>query len=129
MKKMVMKTKNDYGISCILQFALVRNEEKLVVLLLYSSFRRRVAISFRRKSALTSCGSQFIQSQRKWGVNKDSLQNQYSIMAQLRVRNQCDVTGLVPTEDVRSKYSRLETFSIFSSHAAISSIIKLHCIN
>ena len=49
------------------------NEKKLVVLLVYCSFKRVATIILRSNSALTS---QVIQAERKLGVNTDSFRIQ-----------------------------------------------------
>ena len=71
-----------------------RIEEKLVALLIHSSFRRVATSMVRRISVLTSSGSQFSQVDRKLGANTDSLLIQYGNMAQLSNWNDCHVTRL-----------------------------------
>ena len=57
--------KNDYGISCIFSasVSVFRNEDKLVALLAYSTFRRVTTIQ--RNCVFTSGGRQVIQAERK----------------------------------------------------------------
>ena len=103
-----------------------RNRKKLVALLIYSSFIRVRTSSIRRFSIFTGSGSKVIQAENNLGVNMDWLRIQYSITSQLSGRNDFDVTS----DGTRTiKYSPLESFTLFNSHAAISSIIKLHCQN
>ena len=75
-----------------------RNEEKIVALLIYSSFKRVATRMLRRNLVFTFSGSQFSQTERKLGVNTVSLCIQYSIRAQFGNWNDCDVTRVVATE-------------------------------
>ena len=59
----------------------------------------------RRISVFTNSGSQVSQVDRKRVVKTDSLRVQYSIAAQLSGWNDCDVTRLVATEQVRNQHS------------------------
>ena len=93
-----------------------RNEEKLVSVHFYSSFRRKATSMFRRISVFTSSGSQFSQVERKFGVNTVSLRVQYSITAQPIGWNSYDVTRLVPMEHVRYKKHLLESVTLSYSH-------------
>ena len=115
---------NDYGTSCILSYigaseSVIRNKGKLVALLVYPSFRRVTTSILRRILVIKSSGSQVIPS----------IRIQYSIAAQLKGRNDYDVTRQVATEHGRNKCSLLEIFSLFNSHVENSSNIKLHCVN
>ena len=87
-----------------------RNEEKLVVILVYSSFRRVATSMLRRISVFIRSGSEIKKAVLKWVVKMDSLRVQNSTTAQHSDRNDCDVTRLVATECVRNKYSLLYFF-------------------
>ena len=69
-QNMVIRSKNDYGISCILSFIsasvfFFRNEEKLVALLVYSSFMRITTSILPKISVFTSICTQIIEIERK----------------------------------------------------------------
>ena len=60
---------------------LSRNEEKLVALLVYYSFRRVATTGFQNISVITSNSSWIRQAVLKWGVNTESLRIQHSTAA------------------------------------------------
>ena len=97
-------------------------EEKQVALLVYSSFMQITTSGLHRISVFTSSGSQFVQTERNWGLNTDELRIFYSITAPLIGRDGSDVTRLVATAHKQNKQSLLESFSLFNSHDAIGSI-------
>ena len=103
--------------------SIFRNEEKLVALVEYSSFKRLAISMLQKFSVFIRSGSQVSQFERNKAVKTDSLCIQFSITVQHSRWNDCDVTGLVATEDVRNKYSLLESFSLLNNHAASSPII------
>ena len=74
-----------------------RIEEKLVAILVHSSFGRVATSKIRRISVFTSSGSQLRQAVIKWGVNKESLRTQYSTATHQIDGSDCDVTRLVAT--------------------------------
>ena len=63
--------------------SMVRIDEKLVALLVYSSFKRVATSILRSNSVITSSDSLVIQTERELGVNTDSVGIQYSITAQM----------------------------------------------
>ena len=62
-----------YSIFISASVNIVINEEKLVALLVFFSFRRVATSSLRRISVSTSSGSHIIQVERKRRANRDSL--------------------------------------------------------
>ena len=80
----------------------LRNEEKLVALLVWSSLRREATSMLRRISLFTSSSSQVSQTVIKWKMKTESLPNQYSTAAPHSDRNDCDFIRLVATEHVRN---------------------------
>ena len=68
------------------------------------------------------------QAVRKLGVNTDSLLIRYS---NLNGTAECSewLWHHQTSENLRNKYSFLESFSFLNSHAALSSSNKLHCLN
>ena len=85
------------------------NEEKLVALLVYSSFVRVAISGFRNISVFTSSGS-ILCSNEEWFRNHSAFttaQHSNSIN---------DVTRLVVTEHVRNKYSLRESILLQASH-------------
>ena len=81
-----------------------RNEEKLVAIKVYYSFKRVATSMLRKISVFISSGSQVKQAVLKRVVNTESLRIHNSTAAQPSDRNDCDVTRLVATERVRNKY-------------------------
>ena len=80
-----------------------RTEERLVAILVYTSFRRVVTSMLRRISVFKSSDSKITQAVLKWGVNTEWLRIQHSNAAKHSERNDCDVTRLVATERVRNR--------------------------
>ena len=72
-----------------------RNEEKLLALLVDSSFRRVASSGTRNSSVATSSISWIKQAVLKRGVNTESLRIQHNTAAQCSYRNEIDVTRLV----------------------------------
>ena len=101
---------------------LVGNEERLVGLLVYSSFRRGATSCIWNSSVFTRTSSWNRQAVLKWGVNTESLRIQHSTAAQYSCKNESDVTGIVVTEHIRNKYSLPESLSLQLSHDTCSSI-------
>ena len=56
-----------------------RNEEKLVALLVHSSFRRVATVNFLFNPVATNDSSTLMQAVLKWAVNTESLFNQHSM--------------------------------------------------
>ena len=103
-----------------------RNEEKLVALLVYSSFRRVAPSGIQNSSVPTISIIWIKQAVLKWGVNTESLRIQQCTAARYSNRNECDVTRLVATEHtygthVRNKYSLRESNLLQKNHATCSS--------
>ena len=84
--------------------------EKLVALLVYSSFRRVTTSGIRNSSAATSSISWIRQAVLKWRVNTESLPIHHNNAT--RPSQNCinEVTRLVATEHVRKNYSLREQF-------------------
>ena len=99
---------NSLSISlCI--FCFYGNEEKLVALIVYSSFRRVATSGIRNSSVATGSISWIKQAVFKWGVGTESLRIQHSTAAQFSYKNESHITRLVATEHVQNKHSLLES--------------------
>ena len=96
-------------------------EEKLVALLIYSSFWRVAINGIGNSSVAISSISWIRQDVLKWGVKTESHRIQHSTAARYSNRNENDVTGLVATEQVRNIYSVRESDLLRISHATCSS--------
>ena len=82
------------------------NEEKLVSLLVYSSFRLVTTNGIRNNSVATSSTSFNSVILAQIWMNTESLRIHHSTSI---VRKLCDLTRLVATEHVRKKYSLQES--------------------
>ena len=117
---------------------LFRNQEKLVALLVYSSFIRvatsgfrvipyslGVVFVFRNEEKLVAIlvYSSFrrVATSGFWiipyslVVEAESLHIHHSTAAQYSYKNDCDITRVVATERVRNNYSLLESFTLYCS--------------
>ena len=106
------------------------NEEKLVALLVNSSFRRVACSGIRNSSVATSSISWIRQAVLKWERNTESLRIQHSTAARYSNRIEDDVTRLVATEHVRKKCSLWKLNLLQLSHGTCSSnLIESNALN
>ena len=104
--------------------SLLRNEEKLESLLVYSSYRRVVTSVFRNSSVATGSSSWINQAVLKWRVSTESLRNQHSTAAQPSYQNGNGVIRPVATEHVGNRYWLRESILLQFSQVICSPVSK-----
>ena len=97
------------------------NEEKLVVLLVYSSLPRVATNGIRNSSIAISSISWIKQAVLKWGLETKSFRNHHSTKVRRSQNSMNDVTRLVPTENLRNKDSLRESILLQTGQATYSS--------
>ena len=112
---------------------LFRNEEKLVALLIHSSFKRVVTSGFRINFVASRSSSRNKQAVLKWGMNMESLRIQQIIAARHSYYNGSDVTRLVATRKktrTEKKHSFRESITLqFSQATCTLSLVKSTVLN
>ena len=132
-RKKCKKVKIDNRILCMLPFtnsfeSTFRNE-KIVALLVSSSFMLVTNSILQRIFVLTTGVSQVIHAERNSGINTELIRIQCSFMAKRSGRKGCHVSSLVATDNVLNNFSLLESILLLNSHAAIRSKIKFNSLN
>ena len=122
-KKIIITIHAHFIIYSFISVLLFRKEEKLLSLLVSSSFRRVSTSGIRNISVATSSSSWVRQAEFKWGVNMESLRNQHSTAARHSFWNESNVTRLVATEHVRKRYSLRESILLQLSYVTYCSIL------